>query len=142
MPGVTAAAGCAATAVIPLTHRDHAQTLVLVTGHTKDGEPDLNWQALCQPGQTLVFYMGHKALDRLCARLIAEGLPPDLPAAMVENGTLPEARVLRGTLRSLPDLVAAHGLAGPATIIVGEVAALGASADAVRHVSELQGAGS
>ena len=74
-PGVTAAAGCAAAAVIPLTHRDHAKTLILVTGHTKDGEPELNWQALCQPGQTLVFYMGHKALDRLCARLIEHGLP-------------------------------------------------------------------
>ena len=95
VPGVTAAAGCAAAAVIPLTHRDHAKTLILVTGHTKDGEPELNWQALCQPGQTLVFYMGHKALDRLCARLIEHGLPATLPAALIENGTLPEQREVR-----------------------------------------------
>ena len=95
VPGVTAAAGCAAAAVIPLTHRDHAKTLILVTGHTKDGEPELNWQALCQPGQTLVFYMGHKALDRLCARLIEHGLPADLPAALIENGTLPGQREVR-----------------------------------------------
>ena len=81
--------------MIPLTHRDHAKTLILVTGHTKDGEPELNWQALCQPGQTLVFYMGHKALDRLCARLIEHGLPATLPAALVENGTLPGERVIR-----------------------------------------------
>ncbi len=65
VPGVTAAAGCAAAAAIPLTHRDHAQTLILATGHAKDGEPDLDWQALCRPRQTLVFYMGHNALPGL-----------------------------------------------------------------------------
>ena len=94
VPGVTAAAGCAAAAVIPLTHRDHAKTLILVTGHTKDGEPELNWQALCQPGQTLVFYMGHKALDRLCARLIEHGLPAT-PAGGPDRERHP-ARAARG----------------------------------------------
>ncbi len=122
VPGVTAAAGCAAAAVIPLTHRDHAKALILVTGHTKDGEPELNWQALCQPGQTLVFYMGHKALDRLCAKLIAHGLPAGLPAALVENGTLPEQREVRATLATLPAAVDALGLRGPALLIIGEVA--------------------
>lgn len=128
VPGVTAAAGCAAAAAIPLTHRDHARTLVLVTGHTKDGEPELNWQALCQPAQTLVFYMGHKALDRLCARLIGHGLPADLPAALIENGTLPGQRTVRATLATLAGRVAAMDLRGPALVVVGEVAALGRAA--------------
>jgi uroporphyrin-III C-methyltransferase / precorrin-2 dehydrogenase / sirohydrochlorin ferrochelatase len=124
VPGVTAAAGCAASTVIPLTHRDHAKTLILVTGHTKDGEPELNWQALCQPGQTLVFYMGHKALDRLCARLIEHGLPASLPAALVENGTLPGERAIHGTLATLPAEVQRVGpLHGPALVIIGEVVA-------------------
>jgi uroporphyrin-III C-methyltransferase len=130
VPGVTAAAGCAAGAVIPLTHRDHARTLILVTGHTKDGEPDLNWQALCQPGQTLVFYMGHKALDRLCARLIEHGLPSELPAALIENGTLPDQRTVRGTLATLAMLVAASGPPiGPALVVIGEVVAFAAEPD-------------
>ena len=111
------------SAAIPLTHRDHARALILVTGHTKDGEPELNWQALCQPGQTLVFYMGHKALDRLCAQLIAHGLPADLPAALVENGTLPQQRQIRATLASLPSAVAAVELRGPALLIIGAVVA-------------------
>jgi uroporphyrin-III C-methyltransferase/precorrin-2 dehydrogenase/sirohydrochlorin ferrochelatase len=122
VPGVTAAAGCAASAVIPLTHRDRAQTLVIATGHTRDGEPDLNWRALCAPRQTLVFYMGHKALGRLCARLIEHGLDGHLPAALVENGTLPHQRVVRGTLSTLPSLVEAIQLRGPALVIVGAVA--------------------
>lgn len=124
VPGVTAATGCAAAAAIPLTHRDHAQTLVIVTGHTKDGEPDLNWRALCQPHQTLVVYMGHKALPALCRRLIEEGLPADLPAALIENGTLPQQRTVRGTLTTLPALVAGDALAGPALLVIGEVAAV------------------
>lgn len=132
VPGVTAAAGCAAATAIPLTHRDHARTLVFVTGHTKDGEPELNWTALCQPGQTLVFYMGHKALDRLCARLIAGGLPAGLPAALIENGTLPDQRAVRATLATLAAAVARLGLrGGPALVIVGEVAAFAAARESV-----------
>jgi uroporphyrin-III C-methyltransferase len=121
VPGVTAAAGCAAAAAIPLTHRDHAQTLILATGHAKDGEPDLDWQALCRPRQTLVFYMGHNALPALCARLTENGLVSATPAAMIENGTLPGQRVIRGTLADLPDKVAACRLRGPALLIIGEV---------------------
>jgi uroporphyrin-III C-methyltransferase/precorrin-2 dehydrogenase/sirohydrochlorin ferrochelatase len=124
VPGVTAATGCAAAAAIPLTHRDHAQALVIVTGHTKDGEPDLNWRTLCQPHQTLVVYMGHKALPALCRRLIEEGLPPDLPAALIENGTLPQQRTVRGTLTSLPALADGVALAGPALLVIGEVVAV------------------
>ena len=123
VPGITAAAGCAAATAIPLTHRGHARTLILVTGHTQNGEPDLNWQALCQPGQTLVFYMGHKALDRLCARLVEHGLPPSLPVALVENGTLPQQRTVRATLATLAAEAARVPVEGPALLIVGEVAA-------------------
>lgn len=123
VPGVTATAGCAAAAAIPLTHRDHAQTLILATGHTKDGEPDLDWQALCRPRQTLVFYMGHHALPALCARLAQHGLGADTPATMIENGTLPGQRVIRGTLATLPQKVAASRLGGPALLIIGEVVA-------------------
>lgn len=130
VPGVTAAAGCAAAAAIPLTHRDHARGLVLVTGHTRDGEPEPHWPALCQPGQTLAFYMGHKALDRLCARLVAHGLPPDLPAALIENGTLPGQRVARATLATLAAEVAAAPPTGPALLIVGKVAAFARDAAA------------
>jgi uroporphyrin-III C-methyltransferase len=121
VPGVTAASGCAAAAAIPLTHRDHAQTLILATGHTKYGEPDLDWHALCRPRQTLVFYMGHHALPALCARLAENGLGSITPAAMIENGTLPGQRVIRGTLADLPAKVAASGLRGPALLIIGDV---------------------
>ena len=123
VPGVTAAAGCAAHFAIPLTHRDHAHSMVIATGHTKNGEPDLNWDVLCQPDQTLVFYMGHTALGPMCQRLIDHGLPPSLPAAVIENGTLPTGRCMLGTLLDLPDIVATQGLNGPALVIVGEVTA-------------------
>jgi uroporphyrin-III C-methyltransferase/precorrin-2 dehydrogenase/sirohydrochlorin ferrochelatase len=122
VPGVTAASGCAAHFAIPLTHRDHAHSLVLATGHTKDGEPDLNWDVLCQPGQTLLFYMGHTALAPLCRQLINHGLAPSLPAAAIENGTLPEGRCFLATLADLPEIVASQQLEGPALIVVGNVA--------------------
>ena len=81
VPGITAALGCAACAGIPLTHRDHAHTLVFVTGHTRDGAVELNWPVLTQPGQTVVVYMGIKALPGLCRELIAHGLAPSTRAA-------------------------------------------------------------
>ena len=124
VPGVTAAAGCAASAIVPLTHRDHAQTLIIATGHAQNGEPDLDWQALCRPRQTLVFYMGHKEIDRLCQRLVQHGLPADLPAALVENGTLPGQRVLRSTLAQLPATLHEARPSGPVLIILGEVAGI------------------
>ena len=124
VPGVTAAIGCAAYAGIPLTHRAHAQTLVFVTGHTKDGEPDLDWPTLARPGQTLVVYMGIKALAGLCGRLIDHGLPATTPAALIENGTYDHQRVVTGTLATLPGLAPDPVLAGPTLIIVGKVVAL------------------
>jgi uroporphyrin-III C-methyltransferase/precorrin-2 dehydrogenase/sirohydrochlorin ferrochelatase len=124
VPGVTAALGCAAFAGIPLTHRDHAQTLLFVTGHTKDGEVQLNWRVVAEPGQTVVVYMGIKGLASLCRQFIAHGRDPATPAAVVENGTHPHQLVVTGTLATLPELAPDDRLAGPALIIIGEVVRL------------------
>jgi uroporphyrin-III C-methyltransferase / precorrin-2 dehydrogenase / sirohydrochlorin ferrochelatase len=124
VPGITAALGCAAHAGVPLTHRDHAQTLVFVTGHTKDGEVLLDWPALVRPHQTIVVYMGAKAVGSLCAGLIAHGLDPATPAALIENGTYQHQRTIAATVATLPGLVPDHRLLGPALIVVGEVVGL------------------
>ncbi len=125
VPGVTAAAGCAAIAGIPLTHRDWAQSVRFVTGHRKDGVHNLDWPELARPGQTLVVYMGLGALGTVTQELIRHGADPATPAATVSRGSLPEQRVVKGTLADLPDRVAQAGIDGPATTIVGRVAALG-----------------
>jgi uroporphyrin-III C-methyltransferase/precorrin-2 dehydrogenase/sirohydrochlorin ferrochelatase len=124
VPGVTAALGCAAYAGIPLTHRDHAHTLVFVTGHTRNGTVELNWPVLTQPCQTVVVYMGIKALGSLCWQLIAHGLAPTTKAAVVENGTYEHQRVIAGTLATLPGRVPEHQLSGPALVVIGEVVGL------------------
>jgi uroporphyrin-III C-methyltransferase/precorrin-2 dehydrogenase/sirohydrochlorin ferrochelatase len=128
VPGVTAAAGCAAYAGIPLTHREHAQSLVFVTGHTRDeGEAPANsieWNQLAGPMQTVVFYMGLGQLEQILARLRAHGAPESRAAAIVEQGTRAEQRVLTGTLADLAQKARQAGIQSPALLIVGEVTRL------------------
>ncbi|MFO1304780.1 MAG: uroporphyrinogen-III C-methyltransferase [Burkholderiales bacterium] len=124
VPGITAALGVASYAGIPLTHRDCAQSCMFVTGHRKDGTMDLDWQALARPRQTLVVYMGLLGLPTLCRELVAHGLPDDTPAAVVQQGTTPEQRVVTGTLATLASDVADAMLTPPTLIIVGEVVKL------------------
>ena len=122
VPGITAATGCAAATGIPLTHRDHASAVTFVTGHGKDGAPDLDWAALARLRQTLVIYMGVSRAGWIAARLIAHGMTPSTPAAVIENGTRANQKTVVGTLGDLSTLVRDHGIAGPAVIVVGEVA--------------------
>ncbi|MHB8550950.1 MAG: uroporphyrinogen-III C-methyltransferase, partial [Acidiferrobacterales bacterium] len=124
VPGITAAAGCASYAGIPLTHRDYSQAVVFVTGHLQDGSVNLNWKALAQPRQTIVFYMGLHGIDILCRELIAHGMAATMPAALVEQGTTRNQRVYVGTLETLPDIVRHNDIHAPTLIIVGEVVRL------------------
>ena len=124
VPGITAALGVAAYAGIPLTHRDCAQACLFVTGHRKDGSMDLDWAALARPRQTLVVNMGLHGLPTLCDNLVAHGLPSSTPAAVIQQGTTHAQRVVTGTLRTLPELVASALLTPPTLIIVGEVVRL------------------
>lgn len=124
VPGITAALGVAAYAGIPLTHRDYAQTCVFATGHLKDGTADLDWTALARPRQTVVIYMGLLGLPVLCRELVAHGLAVSTPAAVVQQATTSEQRVVTGTLADLPARVAAEALKAPTLIIVGEVVRL------------------
>ncbi len=124
VPGITAAAGCAAYAGIPLTHRDYVQSCMFVTGHLKDDSNELNWNAIAQPGQTVVFYMGLSQIEGLCAKLVEHGLPADTPAALVEKGTTQQQQVHIGNLKTLPQLVKDNDVKPPTLIIVGEVVKL------------------
>jgi uroporphyrin-III C-methyltransferase/precorrin-2 dehydrogenase/sirohydrochlorin ferrochelatase len=124
VPGVTAAAGCAAYAGIPLTHRDHAQSLVFVTGHTKDENEAIDWDQLARPAQTVVFYMGLGQLEQILSRLCAHGAPESRAAAIVEQGTRAGQRVVTGTLADLAPKARQAGIQSPALLIVGEVTRL------------------
>ena len=124
VPGITAASGCAAYAGIPLTHRDHAQSVRFVTGHLKEGHCDLPWAELVAPGQTLVFYMGLVALEQICSQLIAHGRAADTPVALVQQGTTAEQRVYSGRLADLPQRLQGQPVKAPTLVIVGEVVSL------------------
>jgi uroporphyrin-III C-methyltransferase/precorrin-2 dehydrogenase/sirohydrochlorin ferrochelatase len=124
VPAVTAAAGCAAYSGIPLTHRDYAQSVVLVTGHLQDGTVNLNWKGLVQPDQTVVFYMGLQGVQTICRELIAHGMPDSTPAALVQQGTTRHQRVFTGTLATLPEIVERSKVKAPTLIIVGDVVRL------------------
>jgi uroporphyrin-III C-methyltransferase/precorrin-2 dehydrogenase/sirohydrochlorin ferrochelatase len=124
VPGITAASGVSCYAGIPLTHRDHAQACVFVTGHLKDGTVNLDWPALARPHQTVVIYMGLAALAEICRQLAAHGLPESTPAAVVEQGTTTRQRVVTGTLATLPARALESALKPPCLIIVGSVVSL------------------
>lgn len=124
IPGVTAAAGCASYAGIPLTHRDYAQSVTFVTGHLKDDTMNLNWAQLSQPHQTIVFYMGLKGLPVIARELQAHGVSADMPAALVQQGTTHMQRVITGTLKTIHDIVKREQPKPPTLIIIGEVVEL------------------
>ena len=124
VPGITAASGVSTYAGIPLTHRDHAQSCIFVTGHLKDGSMNLDWDALARPKQTVVVYMGLHGLDTLCAKLVEHGLPGSTPVAIVQQGTTQNQRVITGTLATLPGIAQVEKPQAPTLIIVGGVVTL------------------
>ncbi len=124
VPGITAAAGCAAYAGIPLTHRDYAQAVQFVTGHCQKEGKEPDWQSLGRPNQTLVIYMGLMKSAHIQARLLAAGRAADTPVAILENGTRPEQRVITGRLDQLASLIETQQVQSPALLVIGEVVAL------------------
>lgn len=124
VPGITAASGCASYAGIPLTHRDYSQSVRFLTGHTKDGRVLLDWNALAREQQTLVFYMGLAGLTMICENLIAHGMEPSTPAAIVQQGTRATQKVLVSNLEGLPAQVSINEINAPTIIIVGQVVGL------------------
>lgn len=124
VPGITAASGCSAYAGIPLTHRDYAQSVRFLTGHLKEGSPELPWHELVYENQTLVLYMGLVGLETICQRLIAHGQRADMPVALVSKGTTPEQKVVVGTLENIASLVTQHQIQAPTLTIIGEVVRL------------------
>ncbi|RDI99575.1 uroporphyrinogen-III C-methyltransferase [Dyella solisilvae] len=124
VPGITAALACAAYAGVPLTHRDHAQSVRLVTAHCQGSIDTLDWPALAQERQTLAVYMGTSELAVIRQRLIGHGRAASTPFALVENGSRAEQRVITGTLANLVERAATYRVSSPALLIIGEVAAL------------------
>lgn len=136
VPGITAASGCAAYSGIPLTHRDHAQSVRFVTGHLKNDTCDLPWKDFVQNNQTLVFYMGLVGLPIICEQLVAHGMAPDMPVALVSKGTTPEQRVIAGNLSSIVERVGNESVSPPTLVIIGHVVALRNQLDWVAGLPE------
>ena len=124
VPGVTAASGVASYAGIPLTHRDYAQSCIFVTGHLKNGTADLDWPSLVRLNQTVVIYMGLGGLPEICRQMMAHGAAPNLPIAVVQDGSIASQKVVTGTLIDMPDRVARAGLKSPCLTIIGNVVKL------------------
>ncbi len=127
VPGISAAIGAAAAAQMPLTHRRSASIVSFVAGQCK-GLTEQDWTGLAGKGRTLVIYMGLATADAIAEKLIADGLSPEMPVALVENATRPEMRILRSPLAGLGQLVSRHKVKSPALIVIGEVAAQPADA--------------
>lgn len=125
IPGVTAAAGCAAATGIPLTHRDLAAGVCLMTAHRQDGGEALDWASLASGRQrTLVFYMGLSQIRRVGTELMLHGLPESTPAALISQGTTAAQQALRCSLKDLAAGIDAERLASPCLIVIGSVVAL------------------
>ena len=124
VPGITAASGCAAYAGIPLTHREHAQSCIFVTGRRKIEEETLDWDSLVRPNQTVVVYMGLAGLETICNGLLRHGLAPETPAALIEQGTTAAQAVHTGTVGTLVSIVEGKRPRAPTLVIVGEVVRL------------------
>ncbi len=122
VPGISAANGAAAAAQIPLTHRDASSVVSFVAGQCK-GLAEQDWAGLAGKGRTLVIYMGVKTAPQIAEKLMRDGLAPDMPLAVIENGARPTMRVLRGPLAALPELVEREQVKSPALIVIGEVTA-------------------
>ena len=122
VPGISAAIGGAAAAQMPLTHRRSASIVSFVAGQCK-GLSEQDWSGLAGRGRTLVIYMGLATAEAIADKLIADGLAPDMPVAVIENATRPQMRVLRASLAGLPDLIAREKVKSPAVIVIGEVTA-------------------
>lgn len=137
VPGITAACGISACTGIPLTHRDHARSVIFTTGHLKDGSVSLDWPALARPKQTVVIYMGLGALDIICQQLMAHGLPGDTPAAVIHAGTTDRQVTVTDRLDRLPATAKRAQLKSPALIMIGSVVSLHALLGAARQTDEL-----
>lgn len=137
VPGITAATGCAAAAGFPLTHRDHASSVTFVTGHARDGAPDLDWPALAASRHTIVIYMGVATVGLISGKLMEHGLAGTTPVAVIENGTLPTQRILTGDLQGVGGLIAGNGIEGPALVVIGDVTAAAETGDGDRTVLDL-----
>lgn len=124
VPGITAASGCSAYAGIPLTHRDYAQSVRFLTGHLKEGSPELPWDELVYQNQTLVLYMGLVGLEKICEKLIENGQRPDMPVALISKGTTLEQKVLVGTLADIASKVEENHIQAPTLTIIGDVVSL------------------
>jgi len=124
VPGITAASGCSAYAGIPLTHRAYAQSVRFLTGHLKEGSPELPWDELVYQNQTLVLYMGLVGLEKICEKLIEHGQRPDMPVALISKGTTPEQKVLVGTLADIASKVEENHIQAPTLTIIGDVVSL------------------
>lgn len=122
VPGISAANGAAAATQIALTHRDASSVVSFVAGQCK-GLSDQDWTGLAGKGRTLVIYMGVKTAPQIAEKLMADGLAPDMPLAVIENAARPEMRILRGPLAALPDLVDREAVKSPALIVIGDVTA-------------------
>ena len=129
VPGITAASGCAAFAGIPLTHRDHAQSVRFITGHLKNDTCDLPWSDFVQNNQTLVFYMGLVGLPIICRELIAHGMSDTMPVALISKGTTPEQKVITGTLATIVETVESSEVRAPTLVIIGQVVTLRSKLD-------------